>query len=110
VLKPDGAGSGTLFKLSSIGGGQWSENLAHAFARPSDGAFACNGMVADRGGHYYGATVHGGADDESASTNLCRTDDPIVSLNSELLLQHRQTPTRKIEQSASRFSLERLLR
>ena len=32
-----GAGSGTIFKLSPIGGGQWTESVVHAFAGPPDG-------------------------------------------------------------------------
>jgi uncharacterized repeat protein (TIGR03803 family) len=61
-----GSGSGTIFKLAPIGGDQWVENVAHPFEGPPDGAFPYNGMVVDRMGHYYGATVHGGQDGEGA--------------------------------------------
>jgi uncharacterized repeat protein (TIGR03803 family) len=42
-----------------------SESVSHRFQGPPDAAFAYNGMVADAG-NFYGATVHGGADDQGA--------------------------------------------
>jgi uncharacterized repeat protein (TIGR03803 family) len=61
-----GLGSGTIFKLSPIGGGHWTETVVHAFEGPPDGGFSYNGMVVDPFGNFYGATVHGGdADDGS---------------------------------------------
>jgi len=57
-------GSGTIFKLSPGGSGQWTETVVHAFAGPPDGGFSYNGMVVDRFGNFYGATVHGGDDDD----------------------------------------------
>jgi len=59
-----GLGSGTIFKLTPIGGGQWTESVVHPFAGPPDGGFSYNGMVVDRFGNFYGATVHGGTDDD----------------------------------------------
>jgi uncharacterized repeat protein (TIGR03803 family) len=59
-----GLGSGTIFKLKPIGGGQWTESVVHPFAGPPDGGFSYNGMVVDRFGNFYGATVHGGTDDD----------------------------------------------
>jgi uncharacterized repeat protein (TIGR03803 family) len=59
-----GLGSGTIFKLTPIGGGQWTESVVHPFAGPPDGGFSYNGMVVDRFGNFYGATVHGGEDDD----------------------------------------------
>jgi uncharacterized repeat protein (TIGR03803 family) len=61
-----GLGSGTIFKLSPIGGGQWMETVVHAFQAPPDGAFAYNGMVVDGFGNFYGATVHGGDSDDGS--------------------------------------------
>ena len=61
-----GSGRGVVFKLASAGGGQWGESVVHPFAGSPDGAFPYAGMVVDRAGHYYGATVHGGADGEGA--------------------------------------------
>ena len=61
-----GLGSGTIFKLSPIGGGQWTETVVHPFQGPPDGAFAYNGMVVDRLGNFYGATVHGGKNDDGS--------------------------------------------
>ena len=59
-----GLGSGTIFKLAPIGGGQWSESVVHPFEGPPDGGFSYNEMVVDRFGNFYGATVHGGTDDD----------------------------------------------
>ena len=59
-----GLGTGTIFKLTPIGGGQWTESVVHPFAGPPDGGFSYNGMVVDRFGNFYGATVHGGTDDD----------------------------------------------
>jgi uncharacterized repeat protein (TIGR03803 family) len=59
-----GLGSGTIFKLSPVGVGKWAETVVHAFEGPPDGAFAYNGLVVDKFGNFYGATVHGGNDDD----------------------------------------------
>jgi len=61
-----GLGSGTIFKLTPIGGGQWTESVVHAFEGPPDGGFSYNGMVVDRFGNFYGATVHGGTEDDGS--------------------------------------------
>ena len=61
-----GLGSGTIFKLSPTGNGQWIETVVHAFEGPPDGGFAYNGMVVDAFGNFYGATVHGGDEDDGA--------------------------------------------
>jgi uncharacterized repeat protein (TIGR03803 family) len=60
-----GCGCGTIFKLTPSGG-TWAESLAHTFTGSPDGAFPYNGMVADTAGNFYGATVHGGVDDEGS--------------------------------------------
>jgi uncharacterized repeat protein (TIGR03803 family) len=61
-----GLGSGTIFKLSPVGGGQWTETVVHLFQGPPDGAFPYNGIVVDRFGNFYGATVHGGENDDGS--------------------------------------------
>jgi len=61
-----GSGNGTIFKLSPAGGGQWTETVVHPFQGPPDGAFPYNGMVVDQFGNFYGATVHGGANDDGS--------------------------------------------
>jgi uncharacterized repeat protein (TIGR03803 family) len=61
-----GLGSGVIFQLSPATGSHWTETVVHQFAGPPDGAFAYNGMVGDGLGNFYGATVHGGADDEGS--------------------------------------------
>jgi uncharacterized repeat protein (TIGR03803 family) len=61
-----GLGSGTIFKLTPGGGGQWTESVVHAFEGPPDGGFSYNGMVVDPFGNFYGATVHGGIADDGS--------------------------------------------
>jgi len=61
-----GLGSGIIFKLSPVSGDQWTETVVHRFRGPPDGAFAYNGMVVDRFGNFYGATVHGGDNDDGS--------------------------------------------
>jgi uncharacterized repeat protein (TIGR03803 family) len=58
-----GLGSGVIFKLSP-NGGQWTESIVHSFSGPPDGGFSYNGMVVDPFGNFYGATVHGGDDND----------------------------------------------
>jgi uncharacterized repeat protein (TIGR03803 family) len=59
-----GLGRGTIFKLSRVGASNWTETVVHAFAGPPDGGFSYTGMVVDVFGNFYGATVHGGEDDD----------------------------------------------
>jgi uncharacterized repeat protein (TIGR03803 family) len=65
-----GLGSGTIFKLSPVGAGKWTETVVHAFEGPPDGGFAYNGMVVDQSGNFYGATVHGGENDDGSVYNF----------------------------------------
>jgi uncharacterized repeat protein (TIGR03803 family) len=58
-----GLGSGTIFKLAP-NGGRWTESVVHSFGGPPDGGFSYNGLVVDSFGNFYGATVHGGTDDD----------------------------------------------
>jgi len=61
-----GAGSGVIFKLTPGTGDQWTESVVHRFGGPPDGAFPYNGMIGSGTAPFFGATVHGGADDEGA--------------------------------------------
>jgi len=61
-----GAGKGTIFELSPNGDGTWTESVAYSFAGAPDGAFPYDGMLGDGVGNFFGATVHGGTDDEGA--------------------------------------------
>jgi uncharacterized repeat protein (TIGR03803 family) len=61
-----GCGCGTIFKLTRGGNGSWTESVAYRFQGVPDGAFAYNGLVGDSAGNFYGATVHGGADNDGS--------------------------------------------
>ena len=57
---------GIIFKLTPGTGGNWTESVAYRFQGAPDAGFAYNGLVRGSSGHFYGATVHGGADNEGA--------------------------------------------
>ena len=61
-----GCSCGTIFELAPDGLGGWTHSVAHAFTGSPDGAYAYSGMVGDGQGSFYGATVHGGDDDDGA--------------------------------------------
>jgi uncharacterized repeat protein (TIGR03803 family) len=60
-----GLGSGTIFKLTRGPNGSWVESLPHLFQGPPDAAFPYSGMI-NRAGSFYGATTHGGDNDDGA--------------------------------------------
>jgi uncharacterized repeat protein (TIGR03803 family) len=51
---------GTIFKLARIKGGKWKHTVLYAFPTPEDGSFPTGGVVVDKAGNLYGATVAGG--------------------------------------------------
>lgn len=51
---------GTVFELSPMAGGGWSEAILHSFNNPGDGYAAVAGLVLDSAGNLYGTTVEGG--------------------------------------------------
>jgi uncharacterized repeat protein (TIGR03803 family) len=51
---------GTVFELSPMAGGGWSETILHSFNNPGDGYAAVAGLVLDSAGNLYGTTVEGG--------------------------------------------------
>ena len=55
-------GCGTVFELSPISGGGWSESILHAFAEGEDGVSPLSGLVFDTQGNLYGTTVGLGGD------------------------------------------------
>ena len=61
-----GSGYGTIFKVRADAQGNWTERVVYRFTGVPDAGFAYNGMVADAAGNLYGATVHGGTNDDGA--------------------------------------------
>jgi uncharacterized repeat protein (TIGR03803 family) len=60
---PNGADSGTVFKLSPGAGGKWTETVLYNFCGQShcaDGAFPVSGLIFDQAGNLYGTTAAGG--------------------------------------------------
>ena len=60
-----GCSCGVIFKLARVGG-TWKESVVYRFQGVPDAGFAYNGMVAGPPGTFFGATVHGGDDNEGA--------------------------------------------
>ncbi len=54
-------GSGTVFKLTSAGGGNWTETTVHSFGFGTDGVNPNAGLIFGAGGNLYGTTFDGGA-------------------------------------------------
>jgi uncharacterized repeat protein (TIGR03803 family) len=61
-----GLGKGTIFKLAPGPNDTWTESVPHSFAGPPDGGFPYAGLAGDGAGSFFGATVHGGDDDDGA--------------------------------------------
>ena len=61
-----GCDCGTIFKLTHDDNGNWSEHIAYRFQGVPDGAYSYYSLVSDHAGHFYGATVHGGDDNDGA--------------------------------------------
>jgi uncharacterized repeat protein (TIGR03803 family) len=59
-------GCGTIFRLRPGSGGAWTESVAYRFPGDPKAGFAYNGMVSDGTGNFYGATVHGGTENDGA--------------------------------------------
>jgi uncharacterized repeat protein (TIGR03803 family) len=59
-----GCSCGTIFRLSPDGAGNWNHRVMYGFKGVPDGANSYYSLVPDRPGTYYGATVHGGEDDD----------------------------------------------
>jgi hypothetical protein len=51
---------GTIFKLELTRSGHWKHTVLYAFPNPAGGSFPTGGVVIDKAGNLYGATVAGG--------------------------------------------------
>jgi uncharacterized repeat protein (TIGR03803 family) len=51
---------GTVYKLTPTRSGGWRHTVLYAFPNPADGSFPTGGVVVDKAGNLYGATVAGG--------------------------------------------------
>jgi uncharacterized repeat protein (TIGR03803 family) len=57
-----GSKQGSVFKLTPVSGGKWTEGVIYRFAGyPSDGAGPASGVIFDAEGNLYGTTSAGGA-------------------------------------------------
>ncbi len=57
---------GLIFKMTRGGDGTWSESVVYRFQGTPGPGFSYNGLVSDSTGHFYGATVHGGSNNDGA--------------------------------------------
>jgi uncharacterized repeat protein (TIGR03803 family) len=53
-------GHGTVFELSPVSGGGWTETVLHSFGAGTDGQDPEGGVVFDKSGNAYGSTYYGG--------------------------------------------------
>jgi uncharacterized repeat protein (TIGR03803 family) len=53
---------GTVFRLTRARSGGWRHTVLYAFPNPMNGSFPTGGVVIDKAGNLYGATVAGGTD------------------------------------------------
>jgi uncharacterized repeat protein (TIGR03803 family) len=51
---------GTIFRLTPTRSGGWKHTVLYAFPDPGDGSFPTGGVIVDKAGNLYGATVGGG--------------------------------------------------
>jgi uncharacterized repeat protein (TIGR03803 family) len=54
------SGCGTLFELSPVSGGVWTEKIVHSFGNAYDGEYPAASVVFDSAGNIYGTTAYGG--------------------------------------------------
>jgi uncharacterized repeat protein (TIGR03803 family) len=64
------AGWGTVFELTPVAGGQWTEKVLYAFKGYPDGAYPFAGLVFDSTGSLYGTTWAGGSIDSGTVFKL----------------------------------------
>ena len=85
---------GTVFKLTSTGGGNYTESAIYSFAGGMDGENPYDGLIADTAGNYYGTTANGGG-----STNCSAGCGTVFELSpngsgwTEKILYRFQGPT-----------------
>jgi uncharacterized repeat protein (TIGR03803 family) len=56
-----GTDCGTVFELSPVGDGTWTETVLHSFGNGNDGRLPAAPLIFDANGNLYGTTVFGGA-------------------------------------------------
>ncbi|MGA8763481.1 MAG: choice-of-anchor tandem repeat GloVer-containing protein [Candidatus Sulfotelmatobacter sp.] len=61
-------GCGTVFQLSPLAGGGWSESILHRFGRGNDGSLPEGGLIFDASGNLYGTTFSGGIVNSACSS------------------------------------------
>jgi uncharacterized repeat protein (TIGR03803 family) len=67
-----GAGGGTVFELSPISGGGWTESILHNFGSGTDGIKPFGAVILDGTGNIYGTTELGGVPDAGTVFELTR--------------------------------------
>ena len=69
---------GTVFKLTPTHNGHWKETVLYDFPNPTDGNFPGGGVVFDKEGNLYGATVAGGIGGCSGGCGVIYKLSPVV--------------------------------
>ncbi len=58
---PHGTSGGSVFELSPVAGGSWTEKILHQFGNPGDGINPQSSLIFDAAGNLYSTTLAGGA-------------------------------------------------
>jgi uncharacterized repeat protein (TIGR03803 family) len=53
-------GAGTVFEMTPVAGGSWTEQVLHDFGCTTDGVYTQTGVIRDAAGNLYGTSVLGG--------------------------------------------------
>jgi len=61
-------GFGTVYELSPVAGGGWTQTVLHSYGNTGDGSFPQGNLVFDAAGNLYGTTYAGGAGSLSDGT------------------------------------------
>ncbi len=85
-------GNGTIFELTPLAGGSWSEKILHSFENNGiDGNLPGAGLVLDAAGNLYGTTEWGGNGTDCGpplGSSGCGTAFELVSKTSEKILHN----------------------
>jgi uncharacterized repeat protein (TIGR03803 family) len=62
--------SGSVFKLTPVANGKWTEDVLHSFGNGKDGTNPLSGLIFDAAGDLYGTTAGGGAHNDGTVFEL----------------------------------------
>jgi uncharacterized repeat protein (TIGR03803 family) len=82
---------GTVFKLTLTRSGHWKHTVLYAFPNPGNGSFPTGGVIIDKAGNLYGATVAGGIGGCSGGCGVAYQLTPGANGNWKYTVLHKFT-------------------